>query len=302
MGSTLLALTPSEILSISNDTFLDVVAEISEIQGFTTQQLQAWATMAIRSMGGPAMMTEDQLLSLNEFAKGFTADELSEMSFTSNEVIESFGNIRGYTSLQITKLWETIKGGKSMAAFTGDDLVALGVIATGMSTAELNGIDALAYQDAALELGQLNEWSSEQLAALKEKAILSFGAVNSWTPAQMSLAGAVIGSFTVQEVQSISADQLDAVASNSLQHIPPNIFKAFSLEQLSNMSGEQAAAVTDEQKSVLSSAQKTILMGIETATLGYTSGGAASGLSMSPLIVHTVVFQVFMAQYISLEL
>ena len=48
MGSTLLALTPSEILSISNDTFLDVVAEISEIQGFTTEQLQAWATKAVR--------------------------------------------------------------------------------------------------------------------------------------------------------------------------------------------------------------------------------------------------------------
>ncbi len=99
-----------------------------------------------QAMGAPALMTEDQLLTLNEFAKGFTADELSQISFTSNEVIESFGNIRGYTSQQITKLWETIKGGKSMGTFTGDDLVALGVIASGMSTTELNGIDAVAYQ------------------------------------------------------------------------------------------------------------------------------------------------------------
>ena len=80
------------------------------------------------------------------------------------------------------------------------------------------------------------------------------------------------GSFTAQEIESISKDQLDAVAGSSLRHILPDIFKAFSLEQLSNMSGEQAAAITDEQKSVLSSEQKTILMGIETATLGYTSG------------------------------
>ena len=90
------------------------------------------------------MMTEDQLLSLNEFVKGFTPDELSKTSFTSNEVIESFGNIRGYTPQQIAKLWETIKRGKSMMAFTGDDLVALGVIATGMSTAELNSVDVVA--------------------------------------------------------------------------------------------------------------------------------------------------------------
>jgi hypothetical protein len=102
--------------------------------------------LTLQAMGGPAMMTEDQLLTLNEFAKGFTADELSHMSFTSNEVVESFGNIRGYTSQQITKLWETVKGGKSMTAFTGDDLVALGVIASGMSTTELNGIGIVAYQ------------------------------------------------------------------------------------------------------------------------------------------------------------
>ena len=46
MGSTLLALTPTEILSITNETFLDAVAEISEIQGFSSEQLQAWANKA----------------------------------------------------------------------------------------------------------------------------------------------------------------------------------------------------------------------------------------------------------------
>ena len=47
MGSTLLALTPNEIRSIANETFLDAVAEISEIQGFSSEQLQAWASKAI---------------------------------------------------------------------------------------------------------------------------------------------------------------------------------------------------------------------------------------------------------------
>lgn len=47
MGSTLVALTPAEILSITNETFLDAVAEISDIQGFSTEQLQAWASKAV---------------------------------------------------------------------------------------------------------------------------------------------------------------------------------------------------------------------------------------------------------------
>lgn len=97
-------------------------------------------------MGAPSTLTEDQLLTLNEFAKGFTADELSQISFTSNEIIESFGNVRGYTTEQISKLWQTIKGGQPMSAFTGDDLVALGVIATGLTTTDLSGIDVVAYQ------------------------------------------------------------------------------------------------------------------------------------------------------------
>ena len=44
-----------------------------------------------------------------------------------------------------------------------------------------------------MELGELDDWSTEQLGILKEKAIMSFGAVYSWTPAEMSLTGSVIG-------------------------------------------------------------------------------------------------------------
>ena len=44
-----------------------------------------------------------------------------------------------------------------------------------------------------MELGQLDEWSTEQLVAIKEKAIASFGEVSSWTPTEISQVGAVIG-------------------------------------------------------------------------------------------------------------
>ncbi|XP_028399917.1 putative stereocilin-like protein [Dendronephthya gigantea] len=296
MGSTLLALTPNEILSIANDTFLDAVAEISEIKGFSTDQLQAWASKATWAMGTPSQMTEDQLLTLNEFAKGFSSDELSQMSFTSNDVIESFGNVRGYTSEQVAKLWETIKGGKSMASFTGDDLVALGVIASGMTSVEIKDLDVVAYQDAALELGQLDEWSTEQLVAIKEKAVASFGATSSWTPTEISQVGAVIGSFTADEIKSITADQLDAITAASLKHIPPEIFKEFSVEQLTAMSGEQVAAISDEQKAGLTSSQRNVINAIENATLGYTSG--SSSVKWSIIITVTFLVSQFIRQFV----
>ena len=56
-------------------------------------------------------------------------------------------------------------------------------------------IDAFHFtcRDAASELGELDEWSFDQLTILKEKALSSFGAVYSWTTAEMSQAGSVIG-------------------------------------------------------------------------------------------------------------
>lgn len=103
-------------------------------------------TCTFQAMGVPAQMIEDHLLVLNEFAKGFTADELGQISFTSNEVIESFGRVRGYDSTQINKMWKAVKGGRSMSSFNGSDLAVLGVIAYGMTTAELSTVELTAYQ------------------------------------------------------------------------------------------------------------------------------------------------------------
>lgn len=46
MGSALLALTTGEILSIDNDAFDEAVSVISQVKGFTNDQLTAWASKA----------------------------------------------------------------------------------------------------------------------------------------------------------------------------------------------------------------------------------------------------------------
>ena len=86
------------------------------------------------------------MLQLNEFAKGFSPAELKDMSIDSNEVIESFGAVYGYTQEQITKLSETVKGAKPMQDFTGDDLSSWGVIALGLTSTEIGQISTEAYE------------------------------------------------------------------------------------------------------------------------------------------------------------
>ena len=85
-------------------------------------------------------------MQLSEFAKGFTGDELNQMSFSSNEIIESFGSIDGYSQDQILKLWVNIKTGKSISNITGDDFESMGVIVLGMTSSEIDQITAVAYQ------------------------------------------------------------------------------------------------------------------------------------------------------------
>ena len=46
MGSTLLALSTSDIASVDNTAFDDAASSIGSIKGFTLEQLQAWANKA----------------------------------------------------------------------------------------------------------------------------------------------------------------------------------------------------------------------------------------------------------------
>lgn len=96
--------------------------------------------------GDVRLFSEDQLLKINEFAKGFTGDELKQMWFDSGEVIESFGNVTGYSQDQVAKMWEKIKTTKSIGTFTGGDLKSLGTIALGITAAEIAQINTVAYQ------------------------------------------------------------------------------------------------------------------------------------------------------------
>ena len=86
-----------------------------------------------------------------------------------------------------------------------------------------------------MELGQLNEWSNEQLGILKDKAISSFGAVNSWTPAEMSLAGAVIGMIASPLQHQSSPLQHHLQLHHQSSPTSPSIVSNFTINYLQQM-------------------------------------------------------------------
>ena len=85
--------------------------------------------------------TTDNLLLLNEFAKGFTEVELNKMDLSDSDVVESFGAVDGYSAGQLSKIFEKIKSYKSVPAMTGVDLLALGNLAPGMTATDIAAIN-----------------------------------------------------------------------------------------------------------------------------------------------------------------
>ena len=99
---------------------------------------QAW--------GAENTFTSDELLLLNNFAKGFTAAELNSMDFSSNDVITSFGSVSGFTSDQAEKIFAKIKTYTGVSSMTGSDLLRLGSLAVGMTTSDIAAINSDAFK------------------------------------------------------------------------------------------------------------------------------------------------------------
>ena len=68
------------------------------------------------------------------------------MDFTSNDIIESFGSVSGFTGEQAKQIFAKIKLNSPVNSMTGADLLRLGSIALGMSVDDINSITTDAYK------------------------------------------------------------------------------------------------------------------------------------------------------------
>ena len=63
------------------------------------------------------------------------------MDFSSDDVVNSFGSVSGYTAAQAQQIFAKIKTYKAVSSMTGSDLLRLGSIALGMSESDINAIN-----------------------------------------------------------------------------------------------------------------------------------------------------------------
>ena len=68
------------------------------------------------------------------------------MNFTSDDVINSFGQVTGYSSAQAEQMFAKIKTSKAVANMTGADLLRLGTIALGITKDDIKNINVESFK------------------------------------------------------------------------------------------------------------------------------------------------------------
>ena len=280
MGQIILGLPEEGVTTITNEVFEDIVGTVSEISGWSSGQLTKWAEKAISVWGAANTFTSDELLRLNNFAKGFTASQLNSMDFSSNDVIASFGLVSGYTAEQSNNIFAKIKTNTAVSNLTGSDWLRLGRIALGMTTGDIGNINADAFKVAVSEFGKMTGWSESQLDALKDKAVAVYGPTTGWDGALLSTVNVIIGGFTDSEVENLNAEDLQYISNEAIASMPPSKFKLLSSELIGQLDAEQAQSVTDTQIQELSEEQKSALASAESEDT--TTPNATSTTTISP--------------------
>ncbi|XP_028399694.1 uncharacterized protein LOC114523069 [Dendronephthya gigantea] len=273
-GQTILGLPASDIAKIQGSVFEDIVGSVSQISGWEQDQLDKWAEKAKDVWGAANTFKTDELLLLNNFVKGFSASELNSMDLSSDDVINSFGQVTGYSAEKAQQLFAKIKTNTLVSAMTGADLLRLGTIAHGMTADDITKINENAFREALSQLGKMTGWSNEQLMELKNKAVAVYGETSSWEGVVLSTVNVIIGGFNDKEVKALEAEDLQYISTEAIAALPPNKFNQLSADLIRQLDGEQAQSVTDEQISQLTVEQKNALT---SAQYGDGDGGDDGG-------------------------
>merc|ERR1712038_1254925 len=182
-------------------------------------------------------------------AAGLTAAELQTLDLSDADAVASVGANELYSSDQLAALFTAYLDGGSTSSLTSDNLVAIGSLACGATSDQIGSMSAAAYKTAASNVGALSSCGDAQLTAYATLAKNSnaFGAISTWSDADVATTGAVIGGLTAAEMGTLTESQITAISTKSLAQIPPTTFAGMSASQIGYLSESQANSVTSEQ-------------------------------------------------------
>ncbi|XP_050398348.1 uncharacterized protein LOC126816154 [Patella vulgata] len=101
---------------------------------------------------------------------------------------------------------------RSTGTVTCNDIKMMGNLASALTASHINGLSDTDFSDCASHLGEVNDWSDTQKAALVTKAKAAWGAVNTWTENNVLDMGSIGLGLTADEISSLTLS-VDSLAT-----------------------------------------------------------------------------------------
>ncbi|XP_001638657.3 uncharacterized protein LOC5518710 isoform X2 [Nematostella vectensis] len=246
MGGLGAGLTSKEIGQLDADAFKGAVSSIGQVQGFDKDQLKALASKAkdaYRGVGtaadAPSLLSDTDIYDLGIILAGFTKQDFLKMN---EERVE--GNIDYLGTLPLDKeqaegLLERATSAKrkrrDMSGKTGDELIAMGNSLMGLTIAEIDSVDAAAYDEAASTVASIPGFSQEQLQAWARRAKAAWNSDPAqFTSDQLHRLGVVVVGFTATDIGKMPLSTDDVIESLGSQPLQTSDSAGFTLEQLTS--------------------------------------------------------------------
>ncbi|XP_019633186.1 PREDICTED: otoancorin-like [Branchiostoma belcheri] len=298
LGNAAVSLTEAELGAMTAAEFANCVETLGGLTGWSAGQLEVMRDKVFSDVAAAGSLTTDQILTLGKIATAFTTSHLSALDLSDIDAVYSIAQHSGYSAAQTEAAFTKYLGSGAVSAITSEHLVGLSNFLGGMTTAQIGQIDNAAFQDAAANIGTLAGLSSDQLTALKNKAVSASGAVSSWSAADLAEFGTVAAGLETAELSALTNAQVPEVSPAAIPLYPTSTFcSGFSVDQLNLFTMEQAQAVTNEQYFACSAAQQGA---IDLAQYGADDVNDAPNRSSGVGAVHACVMLVFSAVLVRL--
>ncbi|XP_030014229.1 otoancorin [Sphaeramia orbicularis] len=247
-----------QLKAISPEIFTATVQTLGSVPDYDHKKLAVLNRKAVQVWGPAAQMNESVVAQMGCIAQGFSDTELEELDF-SLDTLDDIAHCN-WNESQLVPVWKGIGTFNNWTAeqLEATDMVALNRFICGLNSSEIRQLNTSAFIDAVGAMDDM-QCSFEVAQHFKSHAVSVFGAPSSWTAAQVSYLGNIIGGLNAREFASLKTPVLSFISPKSIPLILPKVLAVLTPAQIEALGPDNAAMLTNKQKDALGAEQRDAL-------------------------------------------
>lgn len=306
LGSGNMYWTPTQLYTMTVQTFKDALPILGEITNFSAEQLLAFRTKTLEAWGSVSMFNDSVLTELACISQSLSSEELYNVSISSLDTLDLL-NTCNFTQTQRAAVWQAFQRATGInVTYLGVlEMEGLGQFICGLQPAQIDQLSSTGLRDAVEVVGRA-PCPLNIIERLKDKAVAAFGKPETWSEAQAGIMGNIIAGLSAVEIGRLNCTVMPFIRSSTIPLIPPDRLAALSVSQLKALGPDNAAMVTDAQRGVMKADQRAALDEAMGVTAPHADSSSVNPTAPLPLKggaeVQTVAGYVVLMQLIMLML